>query len=272
MLKTFTRAPLVAGLALLALTAGCEKRNGTDDTADGTVASDSSRGGSSMIRVVHADAVVPSIDVAADDVRPFTGVAFKTVTPFKSISDNLVEFEIRAAGSPATDSVAPLAENREMMSDGDRYTLVVLPPEVDDSSKKVRLRVLEEPTDAGDANKARIRFVNAARGVETFDVFTPASTTDPFFDDVDFGTEAGFKDMDAGSARLVVRGDDNGPVLLTLPERAYTAGKTYTFVLTNRSAGAKQLEVITIEDEVVTPASRNDSATGRATRDTQTMR
>lgn len=243
----FKRAPAFAALALLALTAGCEKKTGADDVTDGAVASDSSREGSSMVRLVNTVPSDAAVDVYADDAPAFSGVAFKAVTPYQTLKDNLVTLELRAPGSTPGDTAGPIAQNREMLSDGDRYTVVVLPAE--DADGEPTLRVLEEPTDAGEAGKARLRVVNAARGVETFDVFLPAST-DPFFDDVDFRTEAGFKDMDAGTSRIVIRADDNGPVLLTLPERAFEAGKTYTIILTNKNTTGSELEVVTIEDDV----------------------
>lgn len=250
--KDFKRAPALAVLALAAVIAGCEKRGGADDTTDGVVASDSSREGSSMVRLVNTVPSDVAVDVFADDVAAFTGIGFMTVTPYQSLKDNLVTLELRSSGSVPGDTTEPLAQNREMLSDGDRYTVVVLPPA--DKDGEPTLRVLEEPTDSGDVGKARIRFVNAARGVETFDVFVPAST-DPFFDDVDFRTEAGFKDLDAGTTRIVVRADDGGPILLTLPERSFEAGKTYTFILTNKSATGRMLEVVTIEDDVPAPAT-----------------
>jgi hypothetical protein len=242
----FMRAPAVAVLALAAVIAGCDRRDAADDT-EGMVASDSSRQGSSMVRLVN---VVPSdgaVDVFADEAAVFSAVAFKTVTPYQQLKDNLVTLKLRPAGTAAGDSAEPLAENREMLANGDRYTVVVLPGDAPDD--KPTLRVLEEPTDSGEAGKARIRFVNAARGVETFDVYVPGST-DPFFDDVDFRTEAGFKDMDAGTGEIIVRADDDGPVLLTLPSRSFEAGRTYTFVLANKGSAGREYEVITIEDDV----------------------
>jgi hypothetical protein len=238
------KATAFAVLALAAVIAGCDKKDAGE--TDGAVASDSSREGSSMVRLVNTVPSDGAVDVSADDAPAFTGIAFMTVTPYQSVKDNLVEFELRPSGAVPGDSTVPLAENREMLGDGDRYTIVVLPPA--DADDKPTLRVLEEPTDAGDAAKARIRFVNAAQGVETFDVFVPGQT-DPFFDDVDFRTEAGFKDMNAGAAQIEVRGDDGGPVLLKLPEHTFEAGKTYTFILTRKAPTAK-LEVVTIEDAV----------------------
>jgi hypothetical protein len=240
------RVPAFAALALIAVIAGCEKRDGAADRDEGVVASDSSREGSSMVRLINAVPSDAAVDVFADDAAVFSGVAYKAVTPYQNLKDNLVTFELRPAGAVAGDTAGPLAQNREMLANGDRYTVVVLPAEDDGNPT---LRVLEEPTDAGEPGKARIRFVNAAPGTETFDVYVPGST-DAFFDDVDFRTEAGFKDMDAGTGQVVVRGDDNGPVLLTLPERTFEAGKTYTVVVTRKSATGRELEVVTIEDDV----------------------
>jgi hypothetical protein len=239
----------VATLAALVVLAGCEKRQA--DQAEEQIASDSSREGHSMVRLVNAVAGPTTVDVYADDANTFTGVEFKTVTPYKTVKDNLVTFELLPTGAAPGDTTAkPLAENREMLSDGDRYTLVVIP--ANQETEAPTLRVLEEPTDAGTAGKARLRVVNAARGVETFDVYTPGSE-DVFFDDVDFATEAGFKDFDAGSGTIVLRADDNGPVILTVPERAWEAGKTYTIIVTNKGTSGRKLDAITIEDE--TPAT-----------------
>jgi hypothetical protein len=265
MQNDFKRASAVAALALITVLAGCDRKQA--DTNE-TVASDSSREGSSMVRVVHADPNVASVDIVADESPAFTGVAFRTVTPYKGVKDNLVQFEVIEAGTPLSDSTKPLAENREMLSDGDRYTIVVLPPEGNDTTNRARLRVLEEPTDPGDATKARLRVVNAAKGIETVDVYTPG-TTDPFFDDVDFGTEAGFKDFNAGSSRIVIRRDDNGPVLFTVPERNWEAGRTYTIVLTNKSTSSNQVDALVIEDTPETVQAGDAGAPASAPKDSQ---
>ncbi|MEO8201076.1 MAG: DUF4397 domain-containing protein [Gemmatimonadota bacterium] len=243
-----TRVTALAGLAIVAVLAGCDNKK--NDTAADLPASDSSvHQGSSMVRLVNAVPSTEAVDLYADDADAFTGVAFKSVTPFKGIRDNMVTFRLRPTGSSVSDTTEPIAENREMMSDGDRYTVVVLPGDPADSGSHPKLRVLEEPTDAGDATKARIRFVNAARGLKSFDVFVPGNS-DAFFDDVDFGTEAGYKDMAATSGVIQVRADNAPTVLLKVPERSFDAGKTYTIIITNKSATGRQLEAITIEDEV----------------------
>lgn len=255
MKMTSRRFSTFSGLAMLVVLAGCDNKK-NDTVADLPAGSDSSHQGQSMVRVVNAVPSTEAVDVFTDDANTFSGVAFKAVTPFKAIRDNMVTFKLRAPGA-VSDSTEPLAENHEMMSDGDRYTVVVLPADATDQGGHPKLRVLEEPTDAGDAGKARIRFVNAARGLKSFDVYVPGST-DAFFDDVDFGTEAGYKDMDATTGVIQVRADNAATVLLKVPQRSFEAWKTYTIIVTNKSATASQLEAVTIEDEV---APRDAGAT-----------
>jgi hypothetical protein len=242
------RVAFFAGLGMMVVLAGCDNKKNDDAIADRPVGSDSSHQGQSMVRVVNAVPSAEPLTVATDDANTFTSVAFKTVTPFQPIRDNMVTFKLRPANAATTDTTKPLAENHEMMSDGDRYTIVVLPAAADDKDAEPKLRVLEEPTDAGDAGKARLRFVNAARGLKSFDVYVPGNN-DVYFDDVDFGTEAGYKDFDATTGVIQVRADNSPAVLLKVPQRSFEAGKTYTVVVTNKSATGQQLEAITIQDE-----------------------
>ena len=64
-------------------------------------------------------------DVYADDNKAFSAVEYKTVTPYAFIADNQVTFRLRAAGQLGE----PLAENRELLMDGSRYTIVAIPGE-----------------------------------------------------------------------------------------------------------------------------------------------
>jgi hypothetical protein len=238
---------LAAGLALLAALANCKDRQ---DRAE-TPAADSSRQGQAMIRVVNADASSKSVDIMADDANAFTAVDFKSVTQYQAVNDNFVTFKVHPGGV-AADSVT--AENREMLSDGDRYILVVVPG--DKAGGKPSLKVLEEPNDR-DSTKARVRVVNAARGVAEFDVYVPGQK-DPFIDDVDFASEAGFKDLDPQTGALQIRANDGPRVLLDLPSRAWEAGQAYTIVVTNKSPNGNRqnlLEAIVIEDEAGTTSA-----------------
>lgn len=243
MRKIISRVP-VAGLALLLVLSGCDKRR---DSADLPAGSDSSRQGQAMVRVVNAVPDVPAINVFADDENTFTAVDFKTVTNYQAVNDNFVTFTLKKADATATDSTEPVARNREMLDDGDRYTIVIIPGEkIEDNPK---LMVLEEPNDSTDSGKVRIRVVNAARALGKVDVFIPGEQ-DPFLADVNFDSEAGYKDIDAQKAPFQVRVNDSPRVLLDIPSQSWEAGHSYTVIVTNKGTTGKGLEAIVIEDEV----------------------
>lgn len=241
MRHTFSRTPAL-GLTLLLAVAACDKRS---ETADLPAGSDSSLQGQALVRVVNAAPDVP-VNILADDANTFTAVDYKVITPYQAVSDNFVTFKLKRADATATDSTEPVAENREMLDNGDRYTIVVIPGGKPEDNPK--LMVLEEPDDSTNAGKARIRIVNAARGTDKFDVFVPG-TQEAFIDDVNFDSEAGFKDIDAQDVALQIRANDSPQVLLEVKSRPWEAGHSYTIVVANKGGTEKGLEAIVVEDQ-----------------------
>jgi len=227
-----------AALAGLVLLAGCGERN---DTA--LPAADSADVGVAMVRVVNAAPGASSLDIMADDASMFTGVAFKDVTPYRGVNENFVTFRLAMPGM--TGDSGDMASNREMMSDGGRYTVVALPG--DAAGDQPQLMVLDEPNDLGNADHARIRFVNAAQGLEEFDVFIPGRD-DALIDDVNFNSEAGYTDLDPASTGLEVRANDSPRALLQVPSRDWQAGKAYTVIVVGSGQGGG-LDAIVLEDQ-----------------------
>jgi hypothetical protein len=205
--------------------------------------------------VVNADAEAGPVNILADDASTFTAVKFKGVTSYQPVTDNFITFKAHPA---ATTADSATAQNREMLDDGDRYVLVVVPGKK--AGDKPSLKVLEESTDHGDSPKARIRFVNAARGLDEFSVYLPGRE-DAFVNNVGFGSEAGFKDLDPQNGSLQIRSSNGPQVLLDMPSRSWEAGRSYTVVVTNKSALGKRqasLDAIVVQDEgnPVTASSR----------------
>jgi hypothetical protein len=234
---------LIAAAALLAASTACSKTQ-TDrpvvSTTGTGAASTSASGdsaaarGKSMVRLVNA---VPgqNVDVTGDELPVFTGIAWKTVTPYVEVRDNVVKFRLRAPGRDST-----LAENTETLADGHRYTIVVLPGEHGERS----MRVLRDEV-VPDPGKARIRVVNAAPDLGQLDVAV-AGARDALFDDVDYGHEAGPKDVDPMAASIDIRSDRAGsPVRVR--NMTIAAGRSYTIVVAGRRGG---FETITFDDAV----------------------
>jgi hypothetical protein len=230
---------------------------GATTSAAGDVAEDR---GTSLVRVVNALPTHPAVTIQVNDsTAAFENVTYKTVTPYRELRGNNIRFVLfDAARVPSpeeqrnADSVAMpgdsgdvgdgLATNNEMMQDGERYTVFVMPS---DDGTGARMRVVRDAPDTEDG-KARIRFVNAVPLSGELDL-RAANQEEPIFDDVNYGNEAGYKDVDPMSVTLSVRGEKGSPATIRDIKRL-EAGKSYTVVAAGR---AGRMTVINFEDEVV---------------------
>jgi hypothetical protein len=149
--------------------------------SSGTTATDAGTGGSSVepdastpdggdagvsakIRLVHAAAGAPAVDVyrKGTAVTVATNVEYATATPYISLDEGSYAFDVRPAGAAST--AAPIYTTAAIdVVAGTRYT-VVAEGNVASTAAADRFRVAtyEEHFDAAGAGKARIRVVDAA--------------------------------------------------------------------------------------------------------------
>jgi len=213
---------------------------GKSDVSEAGVSA--ARRGKSLVRLVNAVPGDRSIDLSGDDRTVFFDVGYKTVTPYTEIGDNVVKFRLRPGG---TDSI--WADNTETLINGNRYTVVVLPTR--EGGARIVVLTDEVVTDTG---KARLRVVNAAAPYGDVDIAFEGRN-DPVFDDLAYGSAAGFKDVDPASAVIVIRQDEPPMTALKLQRLRLDAGKSYTIVIAGDKAGA--LQAITVTD-VIRPIAR----------------
>jgi len=240
-------------LLLLSLASGitaCKQENKADQmavettTAEGSLASESAntaeRRDVSMVRMINALPSEKDASVSADDRAMFTGIGFKTVTPYTELEGNVTKFRLQAGSSDTT-----IASNNEIMMDGSRYSLVALP----EDNGRIRLRVLKDEL-VTDSTKARLRVIHGVRGAGEIDVVMSGMTS-PFFDNVNLTSEAGYKNIDPVKTTVSVNMSSNGKQLLKR-EMDFKAGHSYSVVLTG-TAG-QRIEAIVIDDEAVSTA------------------
>lgn len=198
---------------VVSTTAGVKTTSESGDSA--------AKRGRSLVRLVNAMPGGP-LDLTTEDRATFVNVGFKTVTPYTEISNNLVKFRIRA-----NDGDSVLADNSETVVDGSRYTLIAMPA----ADGKVSLRVVRDEL-VPDSGKARIRVIQATPGLSDVDVAL-SGQKDLVFDNVKYGTEAGYKDVSPATATLEFRMGE--PPHVTVPLRLKTmelvAGRAYTLVI-----------------------------------------
>jgi hypothetical protein len=158
---------LASTLAVSASLAACDKaqtdkevttRSAGGDAAVSMSGDSADKRGVALVRVVNAVPGQNRLVVRADRDHQLTAAEYKTVTDYQPIDKNWVTFEIGSAGDSAFE---PLATNREMLTDGHRYTIVVMR----DSAKKYETRVLRDEI-SDDTTQARVRVIHAARGVD----------------------------------------------------------------------------------------------------------
>lgn len=195
--------------------------------------------GIALVRVVNAVPGENRLIVRADRDHQLTAAEYRKVTEYQPIDRNWVTFEISASG----DSVfEPLATNREMLTDGHRYTIVVMR----DSAKGYETRVLRDEI-SDDTTSARLRVIHAARGVDEVNVVQRGADT--LMDGVNYTMEAGYRTVAPWTGTLEIRSESGNRLLLSIPNVSLQAGRSYTVVLSRNAAG--KLESFRFDDSQV---------------------
>jgi len=147
-----------------------------------------------------------------------------------------VTFEIGASGDSLFE---PLATNREMLTDGHRYTIVVMR----DSANGYETRVLRDEI-SDDTTTARVRVIHAARGIDEINVVRRGGDT--ILEGVNFTMDAGYRSVEPWTGTLEVRAETGNRLLISIPNVSLQAGRSHTIVLTRNAAG--KLESLRFDD------------------------
>jgi Domain of unknown function (DUF4397) len=251
---------LAVGLAAALSVGGCSRDRG--DADERAVASKTPSGQSTaapgeaadkrdvaLVRVVHA---VPGteVDVLADNNPIATGVSYGKATPYKELPADADNFAIRPADKP---DAAPLAENSEMITGGNHYTLVAFPAKGDE---KPALQVVTDNIEQPAEGKARVRVINASPDADTVDIHAKGAD-DALFDDVDFKEATGYENVDPAHTAIEVRAVD-GKRIIARPTIDIDPGKSYTIIVTGNRSGKPALNALVIEDQLMAPSGATE--------------
>lgn len=232
------RTPTVMGviLALAALSGACRdaqtERDVTTRTSTGEAAVSMSGDsadtrGVALVRVVNAVPTRGRLIVRADADHQLPVAEYRTVTEYQPIDRNWVTFEVSSSNDSTFE---PLATNREMLTDGHRYTIVVMR----DSAGGLETRVLRDEI-SDDATNAYLRVIHAARGTNEVNVVQRGGDT--LLDGVNFTMEAGYRAVTPWTGTIEIRSESGNRLLHTIPNVSLQAGRSYTIVLTRNAAG-----------------------------------
>ncbi|PWT89494.1 MAG: hypothetical protein C5B55_11305 [Blastocatellia bacterium] len=200
-----------------------------------------------LVRVINTVPGNPSIDIYADDQKVFDAVSFKTVTPYKEISEQRHTFRVKRAGQ---DSSQPLTENSESIGGGKHYTIVVMP----DTNQKVQLRVVADNLTPTSTDKAEVRVINASPDAGDVDVVAKQANK-KLISDVGAGGETSYSNVDPMTGSLEVRPEGKNNAIAIVENTKLEKGKIYTIVVAGNMKGSPKLQAIMIEDQVGNPAT-----------------
>ena len=242
------QAPMGILVAVAVVLAACAKDAQTDEqigtkTAGGEVSTSMSgdaadKKGMALVRVVNAVPALKGLTVRSDDTHSLPSVDYKKVSAYQPIDNHWVKFEV---GDQPTGSFAPMETNRELLTDGYRYTMVVMPS--NDGNGYTSRIVRDELSD--DQTKVYLRVIHAAPDLDEINVVAKGGET--LFDGINFKSEAGFKEVAPWSGTLEFRTEDDKRLVGTLPNVALRAGTSYTVVVTRDKGG--KLAPIWFEDQ-----------------------
>jgi hypothetical protein len=235
----------VSTFALIAIlgTAACNKKTDqptrtatsegqTSTAAAGTTAAKQDR---ALVRFVNADPGHATADLWFGDMKAFSDVAYKAVTPYTELPADRSTFKLRASGQNMD-----VATNNEGLYAGRHYTLVA----IHKKDGTTILRAVSDDLDAPAAGKAKVRMINAAPNAGELDLVQARDRKSEVFDAINFDSPTSFKEVDPGN--LEVRHDDSKAPVLRLPQVTVQPDKFYTVIIT----GDQAVESIRIEDQL----------------------
>jgi len=200
-----------------------------------------------LVRVINTVPGTTSFDVFADDQKVFEGISFKSVTPYKQLSDKRHTFRVRHAGQ---DNAQPVAENSEGLSGGKHYTIVVMPG----TNDKITLYVLNDNITPPPAEKAKVRLIHASPDAGEVDVVDKQGNK-KLFSGVNFEKQTSYMDVDPTKTTLEVRPKGQDKAILTVPDANFEKGKFYTIVVAGHAKGTPKLQTMMVEDQLGTEAT-----------------
>jgi hypothetical protein len=195
-----------------------------------------------LVRVINAVPGGMSFDIFADDQKVFESVDFKSVTPYKELSDDRHSFRVRNAGQ---DAAQPIAENSEGLSGGKHYTVVVMA----DTNNKPALYIVNDNITTPPADKAQVRVIHASPDAGEVDVVEKQGNK-KLFSGVNFERGTSYMDVDPMKTTLEVRQEGQDKAIATVPNTNFEKGKFYTIVVTGHAKATPKLQTIVVEDQL----------------------
>lgn len=196
------------------------------------------------LRVVHASADAPAVDIAANDgaTPTIANLAFPTATNYLNLPAATYNFKVSPAGAKT-----PVVINADVpLANGKAYTLLAVgglasiePLLLEDNNRKV-------------ATEARVRLVHASSLAVNVDIYVLAAgsgmgSATPAFANVAFKANTGYVSLKPGSYDVIITPAGMPGVEAIKATLMLEAGKIYTAVARDGAGLASPLGVIGLD-------------------------
>jgi hypothetical protein len=171
------------------------------------------------VRVVHASPGAPNIDVLVDGQPIVQDLAFGAATEYFALPDGDHKIQVVPTGQTAD---AALIDSDLNVDAGDAYIFVAM-----NRLNDIEGKVFDVDLDDLDAGKARVRVIHASPDAGEVDISVTGG--DEWFGGVNFEDATDYKEVDAGTYSLDVKGEDDR-VLLTAQNLEIADGDVYDVV------------------------------------------
>jgi hypothetical protein len=195
-----------------------------------------------LVRFVQAVPSKVPMDLWFGDMKVFSSVGYKTVTPYVEIPAERDEFKLQSAGDGQSKA---FAKRKEGLGSGERYTVTA----EDKKTNEYILDALKDDLSKPAAGKTKVRVINASIGVGKVDIIYPDGI---LFGGVDQNSATSYKEISPSTGPLEIRQNDKHIDALRLPNFTLDRDKLYTLVIVG---GAGQpLQIIPVTDQLAQPA------------------
>jgi hypothetical protein len=189
-----------------------------------------------QIRVVHALAGEPPVDVWIDGSRLVGGLEFGKDTGYALLPAGAHTLGLVAAGGTVTE---PLFSRDLLLVAGYPYTMIGM-------AAPAESLVLADESLAPVGGPAIVRFVHAAPDSPPMDF--AVATGAVLARHTAFGEASPYVDVPGGTLHLVARLADTQTVVAGIPDATLTADRAYTFIVVGRTGGMPGIMLLPLVD------------------------
>jgi hypothetical protein len=200
-----------------------------------------------LLRVVSAIPGMSRLDVFVEGQKIVDGVEYKTITPYMEVASGRQALRLRPAGM---DTAEPLAEESQQLRAGRHYTAVIMPGEEDGPAAAIK--IFDDPMDAPDENRAKLRVVHAAADAGRIDVHMQGRG-DALARALEFQHASDLIELQPSPAAIELRPAQRTETMLRLPDLRLSSGGMYTVVVIGRTRIEPPLETLVLEDRIAGP-------------------